>query len=87
MTDSDIKLFNVKCWHDDYGDKWCRSTYIAESAAKAKQQHTDIYKMGFGKPMACIFLVGFSGYVDLEFLHPVKNKHRLYKLNLTSKNI
>ncbi len=30
---------------------------------------------------ACIFLIDFSGYVDLEFLHPIKNKHRLYKLN------
>lgn len=32
-------MFEYECWHDDYGDKWCRSTYIAESPAKAKQQH------------------------------------------------
>lgn len=32
-------MFQFECWHDDYGDKWCRSTYIAESPAKAKQQH------------------------------------------------
>lgn len=34
-----VKLFNYECYHGEFYDKWCRRTYIAESAAKAKAQH------------------------------------------------
>jgi len=33
-------MFEFECWHEfSYGEPWCKQTYIAETAGKAKAQH------------------------------------------------
>lgn len=52
------------------GDKSSRRVYKTKTEAFLVSDET----------MSAIFLENFSGYVDVSFLHPIKNKKRLYFL-------
>ncbi len=66
-----VKIGDFVEYEPKKGDKTSRRLYKTKSEAFLSND----------KATSCIFLEDFSGYVDTEFLHPIRNKQKLYKLN------